>query len=418
MNLKIHKLKNLSLVCCVGLMACSDNNTTGDGYEVFEVPPLSAFELQTIESPFPGGKTATYKWVIEDTLNSNYALTNVNSPSVELVAMPGNYVLTLQMIDGSEVRKGKAKVAVKQTPTSYSPYINKVYDFLPAPGQFTNDLPKHIPGETHEDMIRKAEQSISGDVKKTSLISLGGFGGYVVFGFDHTIINVEGKCDFRVMGNAFYADANPNPEAPQLGGSCEPGVIMVAYDKNKNGKPDEDEWYEIAGSEYKNPKTIHNYEITYYCPETEEGVESKETYVTIKDYLYWEDNQGNSGYKEKNMYHHQSYYPQWINQDEITFKGTLLPLNAIDESGKGTYWVLYAFDYGYADNIRNAEDGSAIDIGWAVDANGNKVNLPGIDFVKVYTGLNQECGWLGETSTEIMGAEDLHLLNKSIETRN
>jgi hypothetical protein len=22
---------------------------------------------------------------------------------------------------------------------------------------------------------------------------------------------------------------------------------MVAYDKNKNGKPDDDEWYEIAG---------------------------------------------------------------------------------------------------------------------------------------------------------------------------
>jgi hypothetical protein len=28
--------------------------------------------------------------------------------------------------------------------------------------------------------------------------------------------------------------------------------------------------------------------------------------------------------------------------------------------------------------------------------------------VKVYTALNQQAGWLGETSTEIMGAEDLH----------
>ena len=150
MNLKIHKLKNLSLVCCVGLMACSDNNTTGDGYEVFEVPPLSAFELQTIESPFPGGKTATYKWVIEDTLNSNYALTNVNSPSVELVAMPGNYVLTLQKTDGNEVRQVKAKVAVNHTPPSYRPYINKVYEFLHPPGPVTNDLPTNIPPHTNE----------------------------------------------------------------------------------------------------------------------------------------------------------------------------------------------------------------------------------------------------------------------------
>lgn len=54
------------------------------------------------------------------------------------------------------------------------------------------------------------------------MITLGGFGGYVVMGFDHTIMNVAGKRDFRVLGNAFYADANPNPNAPE-GGSCEPG---------------------------------------------------------------------------------------------------------------------------------------------------------------------------------------------------
>ena len=29
------------------------------------------------------------------------------------------------------------------------------------------------------------------------------------------------------------------------------GVIMVAYDKNQNGMPDEDEWYEIAGSAHE-----------------------------------------------------------------------------------------------------------------------------------------------------------------------
>ena len=34
--------------------------------------------------------------------------------------------------------------------------------------------------------------------------------------------------------------------------------------------------------------------------------------------------------------------------------------------------------------------------------------LPGVNFVKVYTALNQVCGWIGETSTEVCGAEDLH----------
>ena len=50
-----------------------------------------------------------------------------------------------------------------------------------------------------------------------------------------------------------------------------------------------------------------------------------------------------------------------------------------------------------------------IDISWAVDDNRQPVSLDFVDFVRVYTGLNQKCGWLLETSTEILGAEDLHL---------
>ena len=101
----------------------------------------------------------------------------------------------------------------------------------------------------------------------------------------------------------------------------------------------------------------------------------------------------------------------------LSFTGTCLPQNAIDESGSGTYFVLYKFRYGYADNEINSYDDSSIDISWAVDASGNSVNLPGVDYIKIYTGVNQENGWLGECSTEIMGVEDLHLLKEEIHTR-
>ena len=47
-------------------------------------------------------------------------------------------------------------------------------------------------------------------------------------------------------------------------------------------------------------------------------------------------------------------------------------------------------------------------MGWAIDDDGNPVKLASIDFVKVYTAMNQWCGWVGETSTEVAGAIDLH----------
>lgn len=305
-------------------------------------------------------------------------------------------------------------------------YITKVLDYMPAVGQYTNDLPKYETGDTQEKMNEKVLKIIGNNNR--GLISLGGFGGYVVVGFDHTIQNVTGKRDFRVIANAFYADANLDTDAP-TGGSCEAGVIMVAYDANKNGVPDDNEWYEIAGSSHVDPtkelwydkavetgnndvETHFDYEITYFRPEQEP--------TTAEDklqYIRWEDNLGRAGYKVKNEFHNQCYYPLWAKGDKITFKGTCLPQNGVDESGQGSYYVLYKFLYGYADNETNTKDEAAIDIDWAVDDKGQKVNLPGVDFIKIYTGVNQENGWLGECSTEVTSIEDLHILGIDINTR-
>jgi hypothetical protein len=238
-----------------------------------------------------------------------------------------------------------------------SPYISKVFDYCPAPGQHINKLPQYDSGDTREIMIQKVENSIKGNTRE--LISLGDFGGYVVFGFDHTIINVQNKNDFKIWGNAFS-------------GSSEPGIVMVAYDSNKNGLPD-DTWFELAGSEYHKPETTKNYQITYNKSEAN--------------------------------------YPKWISENSLVFEGTKLQDNGIDESGNGSYWVRSAYDWGYADNQPNNSELSELDIDWAVDKNGNPVALEGIDFVKVCTGVHQICGWTGEGSTDITGAEDLNFLN-------
>ncbi|MDR1562534.1 MAG: T9SS type A sorting domain-containing protein [Dysgonamonadaceae bacterium] len=290
-----------------------------------------------------------------------------------------------------------------------SPYISKVYEYSPAPGQFINELPEYETDDTGNDMRLKAEECIAEDER--ILISLGGYGGYVIFGFDHLVENIAGEYDFKILANAFYANANPNPYAPKKGGSCEPGIVMVSYDANGNYKPD-DEWYELAGSEYGKPETIKDYQITYYRPDPNKIPTPDNNYPYLNDttYIKWTTNGHGDGYLSRNVYHLQSYFPLWTDEDHLTFEGDKLNDNYVDESGNGTYYVQYAYEYGYVDNHPNNDTGSNFDISWAVDKSGGVVNLPGIHFVKVMTGVNQYCGWLGETSTEVMGAQDLHLL--------
>ncbi len=299
-----------------------------------------------------------------------------------------------------------------------SPYMAKVYDFQPAPGQFVNILPEYLPGNTKENMIAKVEQRL---VKyfddedsvwvynPKQMISLGGYGGYIVFGFDHPVINVPGEYDFKIEGNAFQAD-----QSSTAGGSSEPGIVMVSQDLNHNGIPD-DPWYELAGSEYNNPRTQHNYVITYYKPDEDKTPTPSKTSAYLNDttYIRWTSNDALNpdsvkGYMSRNTFHSQSYWPEWLaDSASLTFSGSKLPCNAVDESGNGTYWVQRFYDWGYVDNRPNTTD-PGFKIDWAVDADGKTKKLEYVDFIKVYCAVNQYCGWLGETSTEVTAAEDLH----------
>lgn len=316
----------------------------------------------------------------------------------------GTYRLNFEIIDPETPYSFDFTINVVHEEIEYSPYITRVYEYCPAPGQFINEMPRYEKGDTYADILKKAEESISGT--NDIMISLGGYGGYVVFGFDHTVINVPGENDFRIWGNAFYELLQPDKK----GGSAEPGIVCVSYDANCNGVPD-DPWYELAGSEYHKPETCHNYTITYSRPDpTHTPVEDDDGFLDDLVYIPWSDSNGDSGYIAKNIFHNQSYYPLWTDSDRLTFTGSKLAPNGIDISGTGRYYVLYAYDYGYVDNHPNEyADLNSFDISRAVDSEGRPVELPGADFIKVYTGLNQYCGWLGETSTEISRAQDLHI---------
>ena len=218
-----------------------------------------------------------------------------------------------------------------------SPYIARVYDFLPAPGQFVNVFPAYKPGYTQDSINAQLEEALCG--KLGGSVSLGSFGGYIVFGFDHPVINKHGY-DVKIYGNAIQSEAVPGVP----GGSCEPGVIMVGVDVDGDGVPSKgDKWYEIKGDAYD--RSQHGYEITYYKPDEDKAPVAHPSWRFISDveYLYWTSNDqvadSTSGYVWRNTFHKQPYWPLWIEDTVLTFRGTKLPNMAVDMSGgNGNSW--------------------------------------------------------------------------------
>ena len=409
-------LCSLAGILLTGISGCSGNEPWSDSAYTLQKEDIkvdypeagftaNAGQAFLIEVKSVSDENVTYAWLID---GKEVAQTK---SFTHTFMQAGTYQLTLKVSQEQisfeyTYTVNVAYAALPETPQNATPYITKVLEYRPAPGQFVNTMPQYKEGDTQATMNEKALNAIGNNTK--GMITLGGYGGYVTVGFDHTIRNAKDANDFLVLGNAFE-------------NSSEPGIIKVAYDVNQNGQPDEEEWFEIAGSAHHAPKqetwyepakqagnsveTYRDYSITYKKPAKEPTTnEEKESYI------FWEDNKGHKGYKVMNQFHPQPYYPQWIEEEQLVFTGTCLPQNGINQgTEQAPYFVLPSFKYGYADNYPNDAAKAAIDIDWAVDKNGKPANLPGVDFIKIYTGVNQENGRLGENSTEVCGVTDLNL---------
>lgn len=269
-----------------------------------------------------------------------------------------------------------------------SNYITSVFNYHYAPGQYAGNI---LHTNTNNFVGKPSFLGISTGVMK-SAVSLGGWGGYIIGGFDH---NIENK-----SGNDLIVFCGSSPAA-------EPGIVYVMPDDNNNNLPDET-WYELKGSEWEN--STKNYQLTYHKP------------TSPNSNITWSDNLGHSGeltagYGEGSF----SSFSWWNSENEktsITFEGTKLP-DAYENTGNANSqnWKVLPnrFSWGYAENA-NASDynptlkGNEFDISHAVDTNGNSISLSSIRFIKIQTGVFQQAGWLNEVSTEVNGAGDLHRL--------
>lgn len=280
--------------------------------------------------------------------------------------------------------EGKFRRAITQQSIATA---SKVYAYRPAAGQFINEPQSGFAGEaTTEAATAYAEHRLA----ENKYLSLGAWGGYVVVGFDHSVINVDGERDFSIAGNMYE-------------GSSEAGIVWVMQDENGNGLPD-DVWYELRGSEWGTPNHSRGYAITYYRPSAE-GMN-----------VQWRDNRGQSGTMKRNATHtHGYYYPAW-EQDTFTLYGSWLAPNTEVDASTGNQ-VNRAYAWGYADNEGSDSDvgttGDAVktyfNIESAVAPNGEAVELQYIDFVKIQSAINHSAGVLGEISTEVLSIKDENL---------
>lgn len=306
----------------------------------------------------------TYEWIVDNTVIGN-------EPTLDFIAIePGNYKLQLTVKAGKQLKTTLCNVLVEK-----GDYVKEAYtvlEYCPAPAKQFNwavigysylwkyyEFP--LP---YKEFIEEATNIRK--EKEGRGLSLGSWGGYATFQFDHTVANLSNQSDFSITGKF------SNSEIP---------AIFVAYDKNKNGKPDDNEWYEIKGVDY-GKEAIKDYEITYTYKKTE--IDD----VFLHSYFTWKDNQPES----KQVEEHHSCAIQKTRAGNLSTKG-FFPGYYIDDQATKNAILLDGWRSSFSrkgkritKDVSNAVSFSQtlkFNISMAVDEKGESVFLPGIDFIKI-----------------------------------
>ena len=271
-------------------------------------------------------------------------------------------------------------------PATGQAMVNKVHEFIPAPGHQVNGYiivgESYPPNCTHE----QACDSVLAHFSRKWSVSLGGQGGYLIAGFDHSVPN-GGSYDLCIKGNPFSYQS-------------EPGIIWVSQDDNGDGLPN-DQWFELAGSEYGTENHTTEYAITYFRP------------ALPMSYTGWRDVNNDTGYIPYLSYWNPSdyYWQPWVAGTEHTYFGSRLRDRSTYENGISD---IPPYDWGYVDNLNDLIEGPAGKMGYYKISNartwdGKPANLEYIDFVKIQTAQTGSTPNLGEISTEVYYISDYHL---------
>ena len=355
--------------------------TEAENQELPEIPEIAEWQFPWTEINIAQGRTIKVR---------AYMTGSEEASTVFTAQAEGRHVVTLtNPRDGSQqevVINVCPPAGTHRRSSEGQAMVNRVYEYMPAPGHQVNGYiitGKAYPSDcTHE----QACDSVLAHFSRKWSVSLGAQGGYLIAGFDHSVPN-SGGYDLCIKGNPFSYQS-------------EPGIIWVSQDDNGDGLPN-DQWFELAGSEYGTDNHSVEYAITYYRPEK------------AKSAVGWRDANNDTGYIPYMSYWNPSayYWQPWVEGTQHTYFGSRLRDRSTYENGISD---IPPYDWGYADNLGDLIDGPAGQMGYYKISNartwdGRPANLEYIDFVKVQTAQTGATPNLGEISTEVYYISDYHL---------
>ncbi len=282
-----------------------------------------------------------------------------------------------------------------------TPFASRVLNYSPAPGQFVqnplfNDPTRALGAPGTAGGLSAADNS--------KCVTLGGFGGTITLGFDHSIFaNPHNplRLDFIVYGNGFYISGDP------LRRHAECGMIEVSRDDNQNGLAD-DPWYLIPGSHLSPPlatTTVMWNAATLnpaWIPPGRSGIWMTSGYQLPGAFGPSPIIVNTLGTGEDNLWGYADLAPTLLLGDSTA-------TNVVDDPGADPARFYTIPDDPLIVGVSpGSGGGSAIAIRWAIDPTiGTPANLDRIDFVRITTGINAVHPILGEISTEISAVADV-----------
>lgn len=358
----------------------SASSLTGDWYPEFS--PENATYLITVPN---GGKALNVTFTLTSgatAKSGNTVLSSDENGNYTIEVKSTQTKITVVSADGSLENEYAFSIMAK---SAYK-VPDRVVDFLCINSQYTNGL----------GFGNGASPWVS---LKGTLTSLGNFGGYITYYYDTPIVN-DPKNKF---GIDFYVYGNANVDSSTSTGMSffEPGQIWVSEDNNT--------WYALAGSAHYDDGVEWNYTVNY----------QKASNGKTK----WTDSLGNAN-------DGASYSGQWplkskyflnslIGSDTVTLSGICLPSANGNIFELGTAVDCYPVNWGYSDAFSNGEIGKDVnpyldnsdhklrangfDLEWAVDKDGNIVDVSNkaFHYIKVQTASNIWHPSFAEKSTEV-----------------